>query len=225
MKLIIDEKTNIFANPIKPLITESQVGCKSVKEIRFTGMWMESEIKNKNGRKYPQAEIIREVTRYQSMISERRALGELEHPESASVDLERVAYLCEKLYMDDKDALGQGLVLQDMPMGKIVATLLLNGIKIGLSSRGLGDLIEEGTDPVVKNFQFVCADVIHDPSAPRAFINGVLESKEFVLADGVICERSVERLEQSISKLPKKDVDGHLARQIMIFLEDISRKK
>lgn len=226
MKLIIDEKINVFSNPLK-LLTEEVTDDKGnkVKKVRFTGIYMEADIKNKNGRKYPLSEIIREVTQYQPMISEHRALGELEHPESASVNLERSCHLCEKLYMEGNLAVGQSLVLTDLPLGRIVGSLLMAGVKIGTSSRGLGDLIEESEkDPTVKNFQYVCNDIIHDPSAPKAFINGVLESKEYVLEGGVICERSVAGFERNLSKLPKKDVNNYLANQISKFLVDISKK-
>lgn len=227
MKLIIDEKFDIFANPLKPLIEEvtDNQGNK-VKKVRFTGIYMEADIKNKNGRRYPLAEIIREVTSYQPMISEKRALGELEHPESASVNLERACHLCEKLYMEGNASVGQSLVLTDLPLGRIVGSLLMAGVKIGTSSRGLGDLVEESEkDPTVKNFQYVCNDIIHDPSAPRAFINGVLESKEYVLEGGVICERTVSGLEKNLSRLPKKDVNGYLANQISKFLDGVAKRK
>ena len=222
MKLLIDEKHDYFSNPLK-IITESNSE-DGHRDIRFQGIFMEFDIRNKNGRKYPLEEGKVAVQNYQPKIADRRALGELEHPESASINTERACFECEKLYIEGNNAIGQGRVLQYTPMGKIVAGYLMDGIKLGTSSRGLGDLVESTYDgPTVKNFEYVCNDIIHDPSAPRAYINGILEKKEYILQDGVICERHVDNFERNLRTIPKHDTNEYLFEQLQKFLNDITK--
>ena len=224
MKLLIDEKADYFSNPLQ-LIKETAGEDGKVKDIRFQGIFMEYDIENKNGRRYPLEEGKKAVHDYQPKIHDRRALGELEHPESATINTERACFECEKLYLEGNNAIGQGRVLPYTPMGKIVGGYLMDGIKLGTSSRGLGDLLEGVGVPTVKNFEYVCNDIIHDPSAPRAYINGILEKKEYVLEDGIICEKHVADFEKNLSTLPKHDVNSFLYEQLMTFLNNISLGK
>jgi len=224
MRLLIDEKLDYFSNPLT-LIKEQAVEGEKPKAIRFQGIFMEYDIQNKNGRKYPLHEGQNAVANYQPKIKDRRALGELEHPETATINTERACFECEKLYMEGDHAIGQGRALNYTPMGIIMGGYLMDGIKLGTSSRGLGDLLESADCPTVKNFEYVCNDIIHDPSAPRAYINGILEKKEYVLEGGIICEKHVENFEKSLRVLPKHDVDSFLFKQLTGFLNNISRGK
>jgi len=222
MRLLIDEKNDYFSNPLQ-LVKEQNVEEGKVKDIRFQGIFMEYDVENKNGRTYPLHEGRNAVQAYQPKIQDRRALGELEHPETATINTERACFECEKLYLEGDHAIGQGRVLDYTPMGIIMGGYLKDGIKLGTSSRGLGDLMEGADHPTVKNFEYVCNDIIHDPSAPRAYINGILEKKEYILEGGIICEKHVEDFERSLHTLPKHDVNSFLFKQLQGFLNTISK--
>ena len=219
MKLLIDEKHDHFANPLTLIKENNEDG--NVKDIRFQGVFMEFDIQNKNGRKYPLLEGQNAVRDYQPKINDRRSLGELEHPESATVNTERACFECEKLYLEGNHAVGQGRVLQYIPVGVIFGGYLMDGIKLGTSSRGLGDLMESSDCPTVKNFEYVCNDIIHDPSAPSAYINGILERKEYILNGGIICEKNFDKLEKNLTTLPKHDKTSFLYEQLTTFLKSL----
>jgi hypothetical protein len=182
------------------------------------GPYMMAEDVNKNNRRYPKDELDREVRRYtEEMIRTQRAMGELNHPTSADVDLERACHLVTEMYTDGNVYVGKSKVLST-PCGLIVKSLINDGVKVGMSSRALGTL-EEGTKcNTVRNMRLIAVDCVADPSCPKAFVNGILESKQFVVAEDGKFEELYSKFENSISSLPKKDVDKFLREQILKFI-------
>jgi hypothetical protein len=182
------------------------------------GPYMMAEDVNKNNRRYPKDELDREVRRYtEEMIRTQRAMGELNHPTSADVDLERACHLVTEMYTDGNVYVGKSKVLST-PCGLIVKSLINDGVKVGMSSRALGTL-EEGTKcNTVRNMRLIAVDCVADPSCPKAFVNGILESKQFVVAEDGKFEELYSKFENNISSLPKKDVDKFLREQILKFI-------
>lgn len=185
------------------------------------GPYMMAEGVNKNKRMYPIDELRREVQRYnEEMVIPGRAMGELNHPTSADVDLERACHMVTELYEDNNVFYGKSKVLST-PCGMIVRSLINDGVKVGMSSRALGTL-EEGTNHnIVRNLKLVAVDCVADPSFPKAFVNGILESKQWVVADNGKYEEVYENFEKSISKLPVKGVDAFLREHILKFIHSI----
>ncbi len=146
------------------------------------GIFMQSDLKNQNGRVYPYSILKKEVNRYKTkFVKEGRALGELGHPMGPTINLDRVSHLITELTEDGKDFIGKAKIM-DTPNGKIVKNLLSSGVKLGVSSRGLGSLKinkKTGVNEVQKDFTLTTVDIVADPSAPSAFVNGVMEGKEF----------------------------------------------
>jgi hypothetical protein len=173
---------------------------------------------NKNRRMYPREELQREVQRYtEEMIKPGRAMGELNHPATADVDLGRACHMITELYEQDNIFYGKSKVLST-PCGLIIKSLINDGVKVGMSSRALGTLEEGQGHNTVRNLKLVAVDCVADPSAPSAFVNGILESKTYVLEQDGSFEEVYENFQASISKLPKKDMDGYLKEQILKFI-------
>ena len=193
----------------------------SPSSLFIRGPYMMSEDVNKNNRKYPKHELQREVKRYtEEMIKTQRAMGELNHPASADVDLERACHLVTEMYEDGNVIVGKSKVLST-PCGLIVKSLINDGVKVGMSSRALGTL-EEGTDyNTVRNMKLIAVDCVADPSCPKAFVNGILESKQFVLAEDGKFEELYTKFEKNISNLPKKEVEKYLTEQILKFISKL----
>ena len=177
------------------------------------GPYLMAEQKNKNGRIYTLNEMIGEVSRYKTeMIMEKRALGELNHPASVEVNPERACHLVTELRQDGNVFIGKSKVLSN-PIGQIVRSLIMDGVKLGISSRALGKLVPGAGDThMVSGFHLICADVVHDPSVnagkggPQAFINGIMESREWILGhNGEILE-AYEAFDQKIANLPRNSV-------------------
>jgi hypothetical protein len=182
------------------------------------GPYMMAEGVNKNKRMYPIDELRNEVRRYQEeMVKPGRAMGELNHPTSADVDLERACHIVTEMYEEDNVFYGKSKVLTT-PCGQIVRSLINDGVKVGMSSRALGTLEESRGYNVVRNMKLVAVDCVADPSFPKAFVNGILESKQWVLADTGKYEEVYERFEAGIKKLPKRDIDVYLREQIINFI-------
>ena len=193
----------------------------SPSSLFIRGPYMMSEDVNKNNRKYPKHELQREVKRYtEEMIKTQRAMGELNHPASADVDLERACHLVTEMYEDGNVIVGKSKVLST-PCGLIVKSLINDGVKVGMSSRALGTL-EEGSDyNTVRNMKLIAVDCVADPSCPKAFVNGILESKQFVLAEDGKFEELYTKFEKNISNLPKKEVEKYLTEQILKFISKL----
>ena len=181
---------------------------------------MMAEGVNKNKRLYPIDELRGEVKRYnEEMIAPGRAMGELNHPATADVDLERACHIVTELYEQDNVFFGKSKVLTT-PCGQIVRSLINDGVKVGMSSRALGTLEESRGHNVVRNMRLVAVDCVADPSFPKAFVNGILESKQWVLADSGKYEEAYDKFEKNIGKLPLKDVDVYLREQILKFIRN-----
>jgi hypothetical protein len=185
------------------------------------GPYMMAEGVNRNNRLYPISEMEREVERYRTeMITTSRAMGELNHPTNADVDLERACHLVTELKQDGNVFYGKSKVL-NTPCGLIVKSLINDGVRVGMSSRALGQLVESGGKNVVKDMRLVAVDCVADPSFPKAFVNGILESKQWVLSQDGKFEEDYDRFESSISSLPKHDVDEYLRKIVLEFINKI----
>jgi hypothetical protein len=173
MKLITEEISKV------KFITEEKNGKKS---LYIEGIFLQADIKNRNGRCYPMETLAREVTRYtDNYISKGRALGELGHPDGPTVNLDRVSHMITSLREDGNNFVGKAKIL-DTPMGKIASSLISEGVKLGVSSRGIGSLVERnGVRYVSDDFMLAtAADIVADPSAPDAFVNGIMEGVEWI---------------------------------------------
>lgn len=192
--------------------------------LYITGPYMQCEQVNKNKRIYSEREMDREINRYISeMVKTKRAMGELNHPTKAEVDLERACHMVVDLRKEGNTYYGKSKVLST-PTGMIVRSLINDGVKIGMSSRALGKLNEESNGiNRVTEFRLVAVDCVADPSCPSAFVNGILESKQFVLREDGRLEEHFDKFTNSISSLPRKDVDSYLKEQIIEFLSKISK--
>jgi hypothetical protein len=179
---------------------------------------------NKNRRLYDLMEMVSEVKRYSDeMIKSGRALGELNHPTTVDIDLARACHSVQNLRQEGNYFVGKSLVLST-PMGKIVQNLIDDGVTPGVSTRCLGQLepdsIKEDVNRV-KNMKLVAIDVVADPSCPKAFVNGILESKQWILSDTGDLEEAYNKFEKSIGNLPRKDVDKYLREQVLIFINKL----
>ncbi len=211
---------------IEYVVEEKNLNGSKEPRLWIVGEYMMSEDVNKNGRVYNVEEMAREVDRYtKEFIDPKRAMGELNHPTSAEVDLERACHLVTDLQMEGNVAMGKSMVLST-PKGKILESLIKDGVQVGVSSRALGKLVPmEGKSDVnaVQDMKLIAVDCVADPSYPKAFVNGILESKQYVLeSDGSFAE-AYNQLENSIANLPKKDVDFYLKEQVMDFIAKISK--
>ena len=187
--------------------------------MKIRGPYMACEEVNKNKRIYTESDMEREVNRYvQEMVIPKRALGELNHPASAEVDLERACHMVTSLRKDGNIIIGESIVLST-PVGQIVRSLINDGVKVGMSSRALGQL-EEQSNGInrVNEMRLIAVDCVADPSCPKAFVNGILESKQYVLGMDGKLEEVYESFEKSIRGLPKHDVASFLKEQIISFL-------
>lgn len=182
------------------------------------GPYMMAEEVNKNKRKYLKEELDKEVNRYtEEMVKTKRAMGELNHPTSADVDLERACHLVTDLWSEGNLFYGKSKVLST-PCGLIVKSLINDGVKVGMSSRALGTLEEGNSFNTVRNMRLIAVDCVADPSCPKAFVNGILESKQYVVAEDGKYEELYNKFENNVSSLPKKDVDKFLTEQILKFI-------
>ena len=177
------------------------------KSTKIKGIFMQAETKNRNGRVYPMEVLGKEVGRYnKELVEKKRAFGELGHPDGPTVNLDRVSHLIEELYPEGKNIIGKAKIL-DTPNGKIVKELLNAGAKLGVSSRGMGTLEKrENANYVGKDFYLATAgDIVADPSAPEAFVEGIMEGKEWIWDNGVLRESEVARIHRLASANKKAE--------------------
>ena len=177
-------------------ITEDKAG--GGKNYKIKGIFLQADIKNRNGRVYPMEVLEKEVNRYnKKFINENRAYGELGHPEGPTVNLERVSHMVTELYPDGKNFIGEAKIMET-PMGKIVKSLMNEGGKLGVSSRGMGSLDQKnGANYVRDDFYLAtAADIVADPSAPNAFVEGIMEGKEWVWDNGALLEAELVELKR-----------------------------
>ncbi len=195
------------------------------KKYIIEGVFMSAEQKNRNGRIYPKAVMEKAVDRYsEDQVAKGRAVGELNHPEGPTVNLDKVSHKIESLDWKGNDVVGKATVL-DTPMGKIVQGLLDGGVQLGVSTRGMGSL-QRGNDAMVvkDDFMLNAVDIVQDPSAPSAFVNGVMEGVDWVWHNGIIEPRAIEQMETEIKKAPRADLYETQVREFKNFLSLVKSK-
>jgi len=215
MKLISEEIESVN------FITEEKGGKKS---HFIEGVFLQSDIKNRNGRMYPMNTLSREVGRYnESFIKKGRALGELGHPDGPTVNLDRVSHKIISLNQEGKNFIGKAKILET-PMGKIASSLLSEGVKLGVSSRGLGSIERRGNMNVVKDdfMLSTAADIVADPSAPDAFVEGIMEGKEWVMAEGRWQESAYYQSKKYLDNSPQSELDARKLEVFESFLRNIT---
>jgi len=210
--------TETVDNPLRVLSEEKE----GKKTLFIEGVFMQAEQQNKNGRIYPRDILINEVSRYnQTYIKENRALGELGHPEGPTVNLERVSHIITNLKENGNDVVGKAKIL-GTPYGKIVENLIDSGVKLGVSSRGMGSLKQvNGINMVQEDFMLAAVDIVADPSAPNAFVNGIMEGKQWVWDNGVLKEQDVENWRKQIKKTPSKKLEEQYLKVFKNFLSKL----
>jgi hypothetical protein len=192
MKLITEE-----IEQAEYIVEEAANGKKN---YSIKGIFMQSDVKNRNGRIYPKEILQKEVARYnREFINKSRAFGELGHPDGPTVNLERVSHMIKALYPEGNNFIGEARVL-DTPYGKIVKSLIDEGARLGVSSRGMGTLTSIGGANVVKDdfYLATAADIVADPSAPDAFVEGIMEGKEWVWDNGILKEQEINKLKLQV---------------------------
>tara|TARA_Y100001938_G_scaffold143727_1_gene217018 strand:- start:385 stop:1032 length:648 start_codon:yes stop_codon:yes gene_type:complete len=179
----------------------------SSKNYFIEGIFMQADKKNRNGRRYPGKILEKEVKRYnKTYVEPRRAMGELGHPDGPTVNLERVSHLIENLNVEGSDVIGRAKILET-PYGKIVKNLMDEGAKLGVSSRGMGSLKQKGDyNEVQDDFMLSAVDIVADPSAPDAFVNGIMEGKEWVWDSGILKEKQIEEMRREVRKASARDL-------------------
>mgnify|MGYP000341489733 FL=1 len=211
------------------LITEVNESIKVLKEQhegkpRFfiEGIFLQAEKKNRNGRVYPVGILRNEVDKYVGeFVEQNRAFGELGHPDGPTVNLERVSHMITELYEDGNNFIGKAKIMET-PYGKIVANLLSEGAKLGVSSRGMGSVKERaGVNYVQDDFSLAtAADIVADPSAPDAFVDGIMEGKEWVWNNGILEEVHIDKYKKAVKKAPARKLNE---TKINAFRDFISR--
>ena len=202
------------------VLTEEKNGKK---DYKIKGVFMQADIKNRNGRVYPVETLAREVRRYtKEFIDKRRAFGELGHPDGPTVNLERVSHMITKLYPDGDNFIGEAKVM-NTPYGKIVKGLIDEGAQLGVSSRGMGSLINRGGKNYVRDdfYLATAADIVADPSAPDAFVEGIMEGKEWVWENGALIEKDIEAWRMEIYKAKKFELDDKKLKVFESFLKKL----
>ena len=185
------------------------------------GPYIGANMINRNKRKYPLEEIEPEVNRYiTEIIKPGRGIGELNHPTSADVDLDRACHIVTELIRDGNIWNGKSKVLTT-PKGLLLRSLINDGVKVGMSTRALGTLEEQVDCNIVRNMRLIAIDCVADPSFPSAFVNGILESKQWIVEQDGHYEEYYENFQEAINNLPKKDMDHYLRQQILKFIQNI----
>ena len=214
MRLIAEEITEVN------FIAEEKEGKKS---DFFEGVFLQAVIANKNGRKYPFRTLEREVAKYdEAHIRKGRALGELGHPDGPSINLDKVSHKIESLRAEGNNFIGRAKIL-DTPNGRIAKSLLDEGVKLGVSSRGMGSLKQqEGVNIVQDDFMLAtAADIVADPSAPDAFVDGIMEGKEWVWDNGILKESAVAEIKQEIDQATLINLQERKVSAFSKFLQSL----
>ena len=213
------------------LITEEIDDCgyitedvNGVKSHYIQGIMLQAERENKNHRKYPKDLLDREVTRYNSnYINKNRAWGELGHPTSPTINLDRVSHIITQLYPDGSDYFGKAKIL-DTPMGNIVKSLLEGGGQLGVSTRGVGSLKSVGGVQLVQpDFHLSCIDIVADPSAPDAFVQGLMEGKEWIMVHGQWQEQDYEEAQKAINEAARADIEDIALRLFGNYMSKLTK--
>ena len=197
------------------------VESKSGKDLYIEGVFLQSDMKNRNGRVYPTDVLTNEVNRYtENYINKNRAFGELGHPSGPTINLERVSHMIKELRLDGKNFIGKAKIMTETPYGAIVKNLINEGAQLGVSSRGMGSVKSSGGANVVQNdfYLATAADIVADPSAPDAFVNGIMEGKEWIWDNGIIKEVNIERYKQEIEKATMRSLNEAKLKAFEDFL-------
>ena len=211
MKLITEQIEDV------KILTEEKNGKKL---LYIEGVFLQSELKNRNGRMYPFSVLDREVKRYnEEYVKSKRALGELGHPDGPTINLDRVSHRIVSLKAEGNNFIGKAQVL-DTPMGNIAKSLLGEGVQLGVSSRGMGSIQKsEDCNVVADDFMLTtAADIVADPSAPDAFVNGIMEGKEWVWANGILKEREVAKYQRYINNGSRLELEERVLQSFEHFL-------
>lgn len=194
------------------------------KNVFIEGIFMQADKQNRNGRLYPMAVMEKEVARYQKLIDEKRSLGELGHPANPTLNLDKVSHLITNLRFEGTNVIGKAKILET-PMGNIARNLIENGVMLGVSSRGLGSLKlnKEGVNEVQNDFHLATVDIVADPSAHEAFVQGIYESAEWVCENGVWKAVDVERAQQTLKKASSANLEETKLKMFEEFLSRLSR--
>lgn len=211
MKLITETIENV------QVITE---GKGDSKKMYIEGVFLQSELRNRNGRVYPFEVLQREVGRYnEEYVKTKRALGELGHPDGPTVNLDRVSHRITELRAEGTNFYGKAQIL-DTPMGKIAKSLLDEGVQLGVSSRGMGSIDKrEDANYVMDDFMLAtAADIVADPSAPDAFVNGIMEGKEWVWDNGILKEAKVAKYQRYVSESTRQNLEERTLQVFQNFL-------
>ena len=206
------------------LVTEEVNG---EKQYHIDGIFMQAEQKNRNGRVYPSKVLMNEVKKYNNdYVKSKRAMGELGHPDGPQLNLERVSHLIKELRIDGNDVYGKAKIL-DTPYGKIVKNLISEGVKIGVSSRGMGSLKQNssGVNEVQDDFSLSAVDIVADPSAPDAFVEGIMEGKEWVWENGILTARKIDTYKKHIHSATKNDLEEAKLYAFADFLSNFMKDK
>lgn len=216
MKLITETTLDVR------VLTEASTDGK--KNYFIEGVFMESDAKNKNGRVYPLPTMQKEVNRYiTEYVTTNRAIGELGHPEGPTVNLERAAHMIKELHFDGNQVCGKAKIL-DTPYGRIVKNLMDEGAKLGVSSRGMGSLIEKnGYQEVQEDFMLAAVDIVADPSAPNAFVNGIMEGREWIWENGLFKQVDLESYKKQINKASSRELEVTKLKIFENFLSKLTK--
>jgi len=214
MKLISEEVSNA-----EYLVEETN----GKKNYKIKGIFLQSNMKNRNGRVYPKDILENEVNRYnREFINKKRAFGELGHPDGPTVNLERVSHMITKLQPDGNNFIGEAKIM-DTPYGKIVKGLIDEGAQLGVSSRGMGSLIQRNGANYVKDdfYLATAADIVADPSAPDAFVEGIMENKEWVWDNGVLKEKDIEAWKSEVRSAKQRALEESKLKVFESFLKKL----
>jgi hypothetical protein len=192
------------------------------KDYYIEGVFLQSEVKNRNGRVYPTPTLIKECRRYiKEYVEKGRAMGELNHPTGPTVNLDRVSHMVKSLNESGKDVIGRAKVLST-PMGEIVKNLINEGANLGVSSRGMGSLKpRNGYQEVQEDFMLAAIDIVADPSAPNAFVNGIMEGKEWVWDNGILRAQEIENYKNIIKKSSSRKLEENMIKVFGHFLKSL----
>lgn len=200
----------------------TEADAKGEKQYYIEGVFMQADVKNRNGRVYPQEIMKNEIKRYSTeFVVKNRAMGELGHPEGPTVNLERVSHVIKSLRVNGSDVIGKAKILET-PMGKIAKNLLNEGCMFGVSSRGMGSLQEKnGVNYVQDDFMLASVDIVADPSAPNAFVNGIMEGREWVWDNGLIKEKQIAKYKKVISESAVREIESNTLKVWGDFLSKL----
>ena len=193
------------------------------KDYKIRGIFLQSDVKNRNGRVYPREILVREVNRYnKDFVERKRAFGELGHPDGPTINLERVSHMITKLTSNGKDFIGEAKIM-NTPYGKIVKGLIDEGAQMGVSSRGMGSIMNRNGVNYVKDdfYLATAADIVADPSAPDAFVEGIMEAKEWIWENGILKEKDIEAWKHQVRNAKQRALEEVKLKVFESFLKKL----